>query len=207
MAERKRLQEASRRFTFRANTYYLGLINWEDLEDPIRRIIIPHTDELSSLGDAGRELRERVHGGSGLERRHEFNVVLLANNLCGGFCRFCFRKRLFMNDNEEVVRAYRSGAGVHALAPPCDQCTGYRRGSTSPVDRESAFYPHATAIHRSCARDPFWQQKMPAFNPYPLLDDPGSIDTLGEFSHPERRVYLMAHFQPSPRTDASGTWK
>ncbi|NLG66863.1 MAG: KamA family radical SAM protein, partial [Actinobacteria bacterium] len=30
MAERKRLQEVSRRFAFRANTYYLGLINWED---------------------------------------------------------------------------------------------------------------------------------------------------------------------------------
>ena len=34
---------------FRANDYYLGLIDWDDPEDPIRQLIIPREEELSEL--------------------------------------------------------------------------------------------------------------------------------------------------------------
>jgi len=36
--------------------------------------------------------------------------------------------------------------------------------------------------------------KMPAFNPWRVLDDPELVDGLQRYSTPEKRIYLMAHF-------------
>ena len=44
--ERERLQPVSDEFVFRANDYYLGLIDWNDPDDPIRQLIIPREEEL-----------------------------------------------------------------------------------------------------------------------------------------------------------------
>ena len=38
---RKALEPVSDKFKFRANDYYMGLIDWDDPDDPIRKIVIP----------------------------------------------------------------------------------------------------------------------------------------------------------------------
>ena len=35
--ERRKLKEVSKRYVFRANDYYLSLIDWDNPDDPIRR--------------------------------------------------------------------------------------------------------------------------------------------------------------------------
>ena len=56
-AEKKALEPVADKFKFRANDYYLSLINWDDPKDPIRKIIIPETGELEDFGklDASNE--------------------------------------------------------------------------------------------------------------------------------------------------------
>ncbi len=44
------LKEVTQKFMFRSNTYYQKLINWDDPDDPIRRIVIPNKAELSAWG-------------------------------------------------------------------------------------------------------------------------------------------------------------
>jgi hypothetical protein len=44
--ERKTLEPVAKEFEFGANDYYLSLIDWNDPDDPIRRIIIPDAAEL-----------------------------------------------------------------------------------------------------------------------------------------------------------------
>ena len=36
--------------------------------------------------------------------------------------------------------------------------------------------------------------KMPAFNPWRVLDDPALIEAIQTYSTPEKRIYIMAHF-------------
>src|SRR5665811_1606008 len=107
--ERARLEAVAARFAFRANSYYLGLIDWDDPDDPIRRIIIPRPEELEDWGrlDASNEYSYTVV--PGCEHKYEFTGLLLVNDLCGGYCRFCFRKRLFMRHNVEVQRDIEPG--------------------------------------------------------------------------------------------------
>ena len=57
LEERKRLLPVINKYKFRANDYYLGLIDWNDPDDPIRRLVIPRTEELYDFGrlDASNE--------------------------------------------------------------------------------------------------------------------------------------------------------
>jgi len=49
--ERERLKQVTDKFPFRTNDYYLSLIDWDDPNDPIRRIAIPDPDELQEWGE------------------------------------------------------------------------------------------------------------------------------------------------------------
>jgi L-lysine 2,3-aminomutase len=106
---RDELAQTCDRFPLRTNTYYLSLINWNDPDDPIRRVIIPRKEELQDWGklDASNEsLYTKAHG---LEHKYSDTAVLLVTDVCGGYCRFCFRKRLFMKNNNEVSRDVSEG--------------------------------------------------------------------------------------------------
>ena len=102
--ERRELREVQERFDFRCNEYYLSLIDWDDPGDPIRRIIIPDTSELDEWGELDASNESSYTKVPGLEHKYDSVGLLLTSDVCGGYCRFCFRKRLFMNDNDEVIR-------------------------------------------------------------------------------------------------------
>jgi L-lysine 2,3-aminomutase len=44
--ERAKLKRITDKFVFRVNDYYLGLIDWSDPHDPIRKLVIPNEGEL-----------------------------------------------------------------------------------------------------------------------------------------------------------------
>src|SRR5262245_56493971 len=98
-ADKEQLSGVIDKFAFRSNAYYQSLIDWTDPNDPIRRIIMPNTVELSSWGrlDASDEGSYTVV--PGVEHKYPSTALLLVTEVCGGYCRFCFRKRLFMPDN------------------------------------------------------------------------------------------------------------
>jgi len=48
--ERAELKEVAGKFDFRVNDYYLSLIDWDNPDDPIRRIVIPDRGELEEWG-------------------------------------------------------------------------------------------------------------------------------------------------------------
>lgn len=94
--EYERIKSVEEKFAFRSNEYYLSLIDWEDPDDPIKKIIIPSIDELEKWGrlDASAEVDYTV--APGLQHKYDQTALLLVSDQCAGFCRFCFRKRLFL---------------------------------------------------------------------------------------------------------------
>ena len=94
--EKNKLKEVTKIYPFRANEYYLSLINWDDENDPIKKLIIPDYNEieekwgeLDPSGEADYTIME------GVEHKYESVVLFLLSNICYGVCRYCFRKRLF----------------------------------------------------------------------------------------------------------------
>jgi len=191
--ERDLLSRVTQRYPFRVNTYYLGLIDWDDPADPIRRIVVPEIDELESDGVLDPSDEAAVTVTRGVEHKYRTTVLLLVSEVCGTFCRFCFRKRLFMEDNDEVSLDVSRGLDYIRYHPEVDNVLltggdalilGTRR--LDGILGELREIPHLRIIRIGT--------KMPAFNPYRILDDPALVETLKRHSHPDRRIYIMAHF-------------
>ena len=102
--EKRELQKVNDKFVFRTNDYYQSLIDWNDPNDPIKRIIMPDVQELNEWGELDASNEEKYTKVRGLEHKYTSTALLLVNEVCAAYCRFCFRKRLFMNENDEVTK-------------------------------------------------------------------------------------------------------
>ncbi len=191
--ERRELKPVTEKYAFRANDYYLGLIDWSDPNDPIRKIIIPQVAELQSFGDLDASGEGTNYVAPGCQHKYPFTALLLCNEVCGGFCRFCFRKRLFMEGNEEAV--LDTGPGIDYIRRN-SQITNVLLTGGDPlflstrrleeILKALREIPHVRIIRIGT--------KMPAFNPYRIISDPELPAMLLRYSTREKRIYLMVHF-------------
>ncbi|HEY0510456.1 MAG TPA: KamA family radical SAM protein [Thermoanaerobaculia bacterium] len=190
---RDQLRPVTDRFVFRTNDYYQSLIDWEDPNDPIRRIVMPHVQELGEFGelDASDEASYTVL--KGLEHKYDDTALLLVNNVCGAYCRFCFRKRLFTDDNDEVtndvtdaivyIREHREITNV--------LLTGGDPLILSTPKLERIIQQIREIDHVGIIRI---GSKMPAFDPYRIINDPSLLEMLSKYSTPQKKIYVMNHF-------------
>ena len=198
---RERLRPVTDRFVFRANDYYLGLIDWDDPCDPIRQLIIPREEELSDWGKLDASNEEAVTVARGVQHKYTDTVLLLCNEVCGAYCRYCFRKRLFMDDNDEVTNDISEGLKYISEHPEVNNVllTGgdpLLMSTRRLVEIFEALraIPHVRIIRLGT--------KMPAFDPHRILDDTELQEAFRKYSTPEQRIYLMAHFDhPRELTD------
>jgi lysine 2,3-aminomutase len=199
--EREELRPVCDRYAFRTNEYYASLIDWQDPEDPIRRIVVPDKAELTEWGrlDASDESSYAVAPGT--EHKYTQTALLLCNDVCGGYCRFCFRKRLFMDESDEVARDVSPGleyiekhteltnvllTGGDPLVLSTNRLCG--------IVRQLREIKHVQVIRIGT--------KMPAFNPFRVLDDPELLSMFEMYSTERKRMYVMCHFNhPRELTD------
>ena len=191
--ERVKLKEVTVKFMFRTNEYYQKLINWDDPDDPIRRIVIPDQAELATWGRLDASDEEYYKIIPGLEHKYEFTALLLVNDVCGAYCRFCFRKRLFMNDNDEIVRDVTAGINYIREHPEINNVllTGGDPLIMSTNKLEDVIRPLREIDHVHIIRI---GTKIPVFNPYRILNDPSLIDLFQKYSTDDKKIYIMTHF-------------
>lgn len=191
--QRHQATEVAARYGFRANDYYLGLIDWSDPADPIRRLIVPHPGELTDWGllDASNEAANRVV--PGVQHKYRDTVLLLCSQVCGGLCRYCFRKRLFLDGNDETAVNVDQALDYIAEHPEVtnvlltggDPLMLSTRRLTAIIERLRKI-EHVRIIRIG--------SKMPAFWPWRILDDPALLELLSTHSTARSRIYLMMHF-------------
>ena len=191
--ERQRLAPVADKFVFRANDYYIDLIDWDDPEDPIRQLIIPREEELLNWGELDASNEAAITVARGVQHKYIDTVLLLCNEVCGAYCRYCFRKRLFMDDNDETTNDITEGLSYIAEHPEVNNVllTGGDPLLMSPrrlreIIGKLRAIPHVKIIRLG--------SKMPAFDPWRILGNQQVQDIFREFSLPEKRIYLMAHF-------------
>ncbi len=173
--------------------YYANLINWEDPKDPIKNVIFPSLDELNVSGsyDTSGEKENTVL--TGLQHKYRETALLLVTNRCAGYCRHCFRKRLvgiptdetlklfdaaleYIKDHPEITNVLISGGDPLVL--PTDVIE-YFLGELSKV-------PHLKFIR--------FGSRIPVFYPMRIYEDEKLLDVFSKYSKPERRIYLVTHF-------------
>ncbi len=94
-SERKALN-ASGLFRVDITPYFISLINPNDLDDPIRKQIIPRAEEMQAFTAMMEDsLAEDRHSPvPGLVHRYPDRVLMLITTQCASYCRYCTRSRI-----------------------------------------------------------------------------------------------------------------
>ena len=188
-----RLGPVAKRYVFRANNYYLGLIDWNDENDPIRQLIIPREEELTDWGRLDASNEAAITPVRGVQHKYTDTVLLLCNEVCGAYCRYCFRKRLFMDENDEVTKDISEGLRYIAEHPEVTNVllTGGDPLLMSTRRLIEIFEAIREFDHVKIIRI---GSKMPAFDPWRVQNDQALLAAFRKYSTPGKRIYLMAHF-------------
>ncbi len=200
---REVMEKVAERYVFRANDYYLGLIDWTDPNDPIRRLVVPDERELSDWGDLDASNEEAVTVAKGVQHKYPHTVLLLVNEICGAYCRYCFRKRLFIDGNDETtldisdgLEYIRSDTQITNVLLTGGDPLIMSTGRLMTIIEKLREIDHVKIIRIGT--------KMPAFNPWRILDDEKLLEGLSTHSTPDKRIYVMAHFDhPRELTEAA----
>lgn len=192
-AERTALQPVTELFAFRVTDYYLKLIDWNDPADPIRQLVIPRPEELNAWGelDASNEAANTVM--RGVQHKYPDTALLLCNEVCGAYCRYCFRKRLFMNENDEASKDLSEGLAYIRAHP---EITNVLLTGGDPLLLSTRRLKEIIDALRGIDHVKIIRigTKMTAFNPFRVLDDPALVELFAKDSMAEKRIYMMNHF-------------
>lgn len=190
--EREELRPITDKFVFRVNDYYLKLIDWNDPEDPIRKLVIPNTGELKEYGrwDASDEAANYVV--PGCQHKYRTTALLIVSEVCGSYCRYCFRKRLFRNDVKEAMSDVTPGIEYIANHPEINNVllTGGDSLILATKKLRTILEKLRSIEHVKIIR---LGSKIPVFNPMRIYEDPELLELIQEFSSAEKRIYVMAH--------------
>ena len=201
--QRAELRKVTDKFAFRSNDYYLSLIDWDDPDDPIRTIIIPHIRELDEWGRLDPSDEEAYTIMPGLEHKYNSTALLLVSNVCDGICRYCFRKRVFIESQKEYLRDLP--AALQYIKEHREVTNVLLTGgdplvlTTSKLEnivRQLRGIEHIQIIRIGT--------RTPTFNPYRIIDDPALLEMVKKYSTERKKIYFMTHFaHPRELTDSA----
>jgi KamA family protein len=154
---------------------------------------MPDVRELDDWGQLDASNEEKYIKVKGLEHKYTSTALLLVNEVCAAYCRFCFRKRLFMDENEEVTKDISDGLEYIREHPEVSNVllTGgdpmiMSTSKLEPIIQQIREIDHVKVIRIGT--------KIPAFNPYRIINDPSLHKMIRTYSTDEKKIYIMAHF-------------
>lgn len=196
LAERQDLSEVVAKYPLKCTHYYFNLIDLSDPNDPLARIVLPHTDELKEWEwgalDPSNEKAYTVL--EGLQHKYDSTVLLLASNVCAGLCRYCFRKRLFLDggrpevlrDIDGAIRYIRLHTEITNVILSGGDALMLSTAKLKEWIRRLREIPHVQIIRLGT--------KVPAYFPQRITSDPELLELIARYSTPEKKIYIMAHF-------------
>lgn len=105
--EKKDLKRVSERHPLRITKYYMDLINFDDPNDPIKKLAIPSIYEQIESGsyDTSGEKDNTIL--TGLQHKYKETALVLSTNVCFMYCRHCFRKRMVGYTHKEISKTMK----------------------------------------------------------------------------------------------------
>lgn len=190
--ERKRLKQITEKFVFRVNEYYLGLIDWNDPNDPIRKLVIPNEGELLEYGRWDASDEDTNYVVKGCQHKYQSTALLIVSEVCGAYCRYCFRKRLFRNDVNEATADVEPGLQYISENPEISNVllTGGDSLILATSKLRAILQRLREIDHVQIIR---LGSKIPVFNPMRIYEDEELLEAIREFSSAKKRIYVMAH--------------
>ncbi|MFO7613865.1 MAG: KamA family radical SAM protein [Bacteroidales bacterium] len=198
------LMEIRKVFRMKITPYYLNLINKEDPDDPLLKMCLPDKNEMivrkgeldDPIGDINQELDN--HPTPLITHRYPDRVLLFPTPFCGGYCRYCFRRRLAGNPDYKYKKSLLEDAFSYlektstireVILSGGDPLMLYDDELFSLLGRLKAI-PHIRTIRI--------HTRMPVWNPYRITDD------LAEGLTRFQPIWIVTHFNhPNELSDTA----
>jgi KamA family protein len=128
---------------------------------------------------------------------------MLLTNRCAAYCRFCFRKRLVGVETEEVLDDVDRGLAYIAEHREINNVL-VSGGDPFILDTEILEHVLQGLNKLDHLRFIRFGTRTPVVLPSRILKDPSLIALLKKYSRPDRRLYIVTHFNhPNEFTDKS----
>jgi len=88
-------------------TYYADLIDWYDLYDPLRKMVLTdHLEQIELESELDDPIGDLTHSPTpGIIHRYPDRCLLMLTNVCAVHCRFCFRKNILDKNTANLEKA------------------------------------------------------------------------------------------------------
>ncbi len=191
-AQESRLNAILEHFPMTVTDYYMSLIDWDDPNDPIRRMCIPAIEENDMTGrfDTSGEADNTVL--PGLQHKYRETVLILSTHRCAMYCRHCFRKRLVGISDDETADNFDEMAAYIRQHPEI---------SNALISGGDAFLNSNQTIRHYldmlCAIDHIdlvrFGTRTPVVLPSRIYGDPELLDLLKTYSR-QKQIYVVTQF-------------
>lgn len=190
--EAKMLEKIIKVHPMRISPYYMSLIDWNDPDDPIRKMAVPSVEELSLEGNydtSGETENTVVHG---LQHKYSETALILATNQCAMYCRHCFRKRLVGLPNEEILARFEDAA---AYVAKHREINNVLISGGDPLVLDSEIIKRFLEVLDRIKHVRFIRigSRIPVTLPA-RLSDSKLLAVLKKYSKTDRRLHIVTHF-------------
>lgn len=189
LSELCRIQEM---FPMYVNPYYLSLIDFEDSEDPIRKMCIPDKVELKNGGDFDTSGEHDNTVMNGMQHKYAPTVLILSTNKCAMYCRHCFRKRLVGLSEEEIaqhiddmVRYVKEHTKISNVLISGGDAFLNSSETIQKYLEEFTAIPHIDLIR--------FGTRTPVVLPQRITTDPGLVAMLEKYGR-KKQIYVVTQF-------------
>ena len=191
-AEEEKLSQILTLYPMSITPYYLSLIDWEDPDDPVRKMCIPSIEEfdLSGSFDTSGEADNTVI--VGMQHKYRETALILSTNRCAMYCRHCFRKRLVGLSDAEIARH---------LDEMFDYLREHREVTNVLISGGDAFmndnHVIQTYLENLCAIDHLdfirFGSRVPVTLPARITEDKEFLEMMEHYGR-KKQLYLVTHF-------------
>jgi lysine 2,3-aminomutase len=189
----KQLQRVIEKHPMSITRYYMSLIDKNDFNDPIRKMVIPSIKELDLSGSYDPSGEIAITKMPGLQHKYDPTALILSTNRCATYCRYCFRKRLVGLSTEEII---------HKFDKAVKYISEHKEINNVLISGGDPFKLSAKVIkkflsklskisHLNFIR---FGTKVPIVLPQRIIEDDELLSILKRYSLPKRRIYISTQF-------------
>ncbi|MDK2799859.1 MAG: lysine 2,3-aminomutase [Clostridiales bacterium] len=191
--EEKELEKIIDRHPMSIPTYYLNLIDWNDPNDPIKKLSIPSGMELDMSGDYDTSGEAQNTKFAGVQHKYAPTVLVLSTNACLMYCRHCFRKRMVGYSQDEIMS--RLDETINYLKTHKEVNNVLISGGDSFVLPTSTIKEYLTRLaeieHLDFIR---FGTRIPVVYPQRIIEDKELLETLKEYTEKNKPIYVVTQF-------------
>lgn len=187
-------EEIIKSFPLQITPHYLSLINNNDINDPLKKIVAPQNAELVNFGVEDIMGEHEDYKVKGLQHRYPETALLIINNFCASYCRFCFRKRIFNPLNVEDERITDIIPAIDYIAQH-SEITNVLFSGGDPLVGATKKLASILSLLLELKHIKYIRigTKIPAFLPQRIYEDEELLNVLGNFNK-RKPLYIISHF-------------